>query len=99
MREGADMGVQQETLAVFEQTVGVLEVGFALTDGLDLGPAQRYAGLELVGEEVVEAGGAVECGVSLARGDGVAVLLLHPRLGGVRDGRIGERASHGNLQS
>ena len=74
--ERADVGVEEEALAVLEQAVGVLEVGFALADGFDLGAAEGDAGLELVGEEVVEAGGAVEGGVTLACGDGVAVLLF-----------------------
>ena len=67
--------LRRKALAVFEQAVGVFEVGLAFADGLDLGAAQGDAGLEAVGEEVVEAGGAVEGGVALAGGDGVAVLL------------------------
>ena len=74
--ERADVGVQEEAFAVFEQAVGVLEVGLAFADGLDLGAAEGDAGLELVGEEVIVAGGAVEGGVALAGGDGVAVLRL-----------------------
>ena len=88
--EGADVGVEQEALAILEQTVGVLEVGFTLADGFDLGAAEGDAGLELVGEEVVEAGGAILGGVALAGGDGIAVLLLDGWLGGVGGGRVRE---------
>ena len=95
--EGADVGVEEEALAVFEEAVGVLEVGFAFADGLDLGAAKGDSGLEFVGEEVIEAGRAVEGGVALAGGDGVAVLLLDSGFGGVGDGRIGERTRHRDL--
>jgi hypothetical protein len=93
--EGTDVGVEEEGLAVFEEAVGVLEVGLAFADGLDLGAAEGDAGFDAVGEEVVEAGGAVEGGVAEAGGDGVAVFLLHRRLvlGGGR-GRIGEGTGH-----
>ncbi len=90
--EGADVGVEEEALAVLEQAVGVLEVGFAFADGFDLGAAEGDAALEAVGEEVVVAGGAVEGGVALAGGDGVAVLLLCRRAWAGR-GRSGWRAS------
>ena len=94
--EGADVGVEQEAFAVFEQAVGVLEVGLAFADAFDLGAAEGDAGLELVGEEVVVAGGAVEGGVALAGGDGVAVFLLDGGLWrGGGSGRVGEGAGHG----
>ena len=76
VREGSDVGVEQEALTVFEQAVGVLEVGFALADGFDLGAAQGDASFVAVGKEVVVAGGTVERGVAPARGDGVAFLLF-----------------------
>jgi len=95
MRERADVGVEQEGLAVLEESVGVFEIGFAFADGLDLGTAEGDATLEAVGEEVIEAGGTVESGVALAGGDGVAVLGLDRGLGGGGgDCRIGERARH-----
>ena len=80
--EGADVGVEEEGLAILEQTVGVLEVGLALADGLDLGAAEGDAALVAVAEKVIEAGGAVEGGVALAGGHGVAVLRLDRGLGG-----------------
>jgi len=95
VREGADVGVEEEALAVFEEAVGVFEVGFAFADGLDLGAAEGDARLEAVGEEVVEAGGAVEGGVAVAGGYGVAVLLLDRGLGLLGGGgRVGEGAGH-----
>ena len=78
VREGADVGVEQEALAVLEQTVRVSSE-LALPSRMDLhfGAAQGDSPhSKLVGEEVVEAGGAVEGGVAIAGGDGVAVLLL-----------------------
>ena len=54
------MRVQQKGLAVLDQSVGVLEIGFALADGFDLGAAQGDAGLEFLQQEVVVAGGAID---------------------------------------
>ncbi len=45
-------------------------------------PRRATPALEAVGEEVVEAGGAVEGGVALAGGYGVAVLRLGGGFGG-----------------
>ena len=44
VREGADVGVEEEALAVLEEAVGVLEIGFAFADGFDLGAAEGDAG-------------------------------------------------------
>ncbi len=66
------MHVEQKRLAVLDQPVGVLQVGFALADGLDLGAAQGHAGLEFFQEKVVVAGGAILGGVALAGSHGVA---------------------------
>ena len=92
--EGADVRVQQETLAILEQAVGVFEVGFAFADGLDLGAAQGDPGLEFVEQGIVVAGGPVVGGVALAGGDRVAVLGPGGWLGLRGDGRIGERSGH-----
>jgi hypothetical protein len=88
------VGVEEEALAVLEETVGVLEIGFAFADGFDLGAAEGDAGLEAVREEVVKAGGAVEGGIAESRGYGVAILRFGGRLGWGRDGRIGEGTRH-----
>ena len=88
--ERSDVGVEQEGLAILEEAVGVFEIGFAFADGLDLGTTEGDATLEAVGEEVVEAGGAVEGSIALAGGDGVAVFGLDCRLGGCGGGgRVG----------
>ena len=90
--EGADVGVEEEGFAVFEEAVGVFEVGFAFADGFDLGAAEGDAGFYAVGEEVVEAGGAVEGGVAGAGGYGVAVFLLDRSFGCGGYCRVGEGA-------
>src|SRR5450631_927163 len=98
MRERADVRVEQETLSILEQSVCVFEIGLALADGLDLGPAQGDSGFEFVGQGVVVAGRAIVGGVAHAGGDGVAVLLLHHWLGLGGDGRIGQRSGHKDLR-
>ena len=86
------MQVEQEGLAVFDQAIGILEVGVALADGLDLGSAEGDAGFKLFQEEVVVAGHAVVGRVALAAGDGVAgadgflgagVWVLHDDVAGL----------------
>ena len=83
------MGIQQEAFAIFEQAVGVFEVCLALADRFDLGATEGDSALELIGEEIVEAGRAIERGVAFARCYRVAVLLLHGRLGRVGRSRYG----------
>ena len=81
------MYVEQKSLAVLDQAVGVFEVGLALADGFDFGSAQRDAGFDLFDEEVVVAGAAIVSGVALAAGDGVARLgSFGGRLRGGDDG-------------
>jgi hypothetical protein len=94
VRERANVGVEEETLAVLEETIGVLEVGLAFADGLDLRTTQGDAGFEAVGEEVVEAGGAVVGSVALSGSDGIAILGLGRGFGWRGDSRIGEGAGH-----
>src|SRR6185437_839257 len=76
VRIGPDVGVEQESLAVLDDAVCVLEIGLAFADGLDLGSAEHDAGLETVEEEVAMAGGPVHRGVALAGSDGVARLAF-----------------------
>ena len=92
--ERSDVGVEQEALAVLEQSVGVLEVGLAFADGLDLGAAQDDSGLVLVEQRVVVAGGAIVGSVAHAGGDGIAVLRLGRGLGLGGDSRVGEGSGH-----
>src|SRR5271156_117113 len=79
VRIGADMGIQKEGLAVFEQAVGVFEVGLALANGLNFAAAQCDSRLEFVEQEIVMAGRAVHGGVALAGGDRIARFRLPRR--------------------
>src|SRR5450432_4247899 len=89
------MGIQEERLSVLDEPVGVLEVGLAFADGLDLGAAEGDAGLEAVEEEVVMRGGPVEGGVALAGRERVAGLwLVGGRGGGASGRRMGGLAGH-----
>ncbi len=42
------MRIQEKTLAVLQQPIGVFQVRLTFADRLDLGPAQRNPRLELV---------------------------------------------------
>src|SRR6266568_951297 len=81
MRIRPNMNIEQKCLAVLDEAVGVSQIGIALADGLDLGPPQCHAGLELLQKEVVMAGSTVLRGISFPGGDRVARLswLLRPR--------------------
>src|ERR1017187_10104530 len=94
MREGTDVRVQEKTFSVLQQPVGVLEVGLALANGLDLGAAERDSGLELVEQRIVVASRPVEGSIAHACGYGVAVFGLGRGLGLRGNGRIGERSGH-----
>jgi len=50
---GADVGVEQKDFVVFDQAVGVLEVGQAGADGFDLGAGEGNSGLKFFQQEVV----------------------------------------------
>ena len=66
------MEIEEEGLTVLDKAVGVLEVGLALADGLDLGAAEGDSGLKAFEEEEIVAGAAVLGGIALAGGDGIA---------------------------
>lgn len=72
MRERTDVRVEQEGFAVFDQAVGVFELGLAFTNAFDLSAAQSDARFIPVKEEVVVGGRAVDGSVAAAHGDGVA---------------------------
>src|ERR1700739_470792 len=86
---GPDVGVKQESLAVLDDSIGVLKIGLAFTDRLDLGSAKGHAGFESVEQKVIVAGSAVDRRVALAGGDGVArvVFLRSLRIGVARPAR------------
>ena len=77
------MHVEQKRLAVLDEAVGVLEIGLALADGLDLGSAQGDAGLEFLQQKVIMAGDPVVRGVALAGSHGVARPRRFRRAGAV----------------
>lgn len=61
-----DMGIEQESLAIFNDAIGVLQVSFTFADGFNFGAAQGDSAFKSVEQEVVMAGGAVYSGVALA---------------------------------
>ena len=61
------MCIQQKALPILQQAVRVLQVGLALADRLHLGPAQRHASLELIGQKIIKARRPVERGIAHAR--------------------------------
>src|ERR1700728_973687 len=94
----SNMRVQQEGLPILNQAVGILEIGFALPDRLDLGPAQGHPRLVLLEKEVVVGRLAILGGVAGAGSHRV------PRsgLGRVRLDEMAGRSGHnrgGNLSS
>src|SRR5882757_5017179 len=94
-----DMYVEQKGFTILDEPVGVFEIGLAFADGLDLGSAQDYAGLDLIVQEVIEARAAIERGIPLAAGDGVARPgRFGRRLSGWDDGMTG-LARHGETSS
>ena len=91
-----NMRVQQKGLAVFDDAVGVFEIGFAFADGLDLCPAESDACLEFIGKKVVVPGGAIDGGVAGAGRNRIS----GPRrglgfLGGGRSHLMAGLAGHG----
>lgn len=87
VRIGPDVGVEQESLAVLDNAVGVFKIGFAFADGLDFGSAEGHAGLKTVEEKVVVAGSPIHARVAIAGSNGVAGLVLlrvlNVRMGGL----------------
>ena len=67
-----DMQVEQKGLAVFDEAVGILEIGLAFADGFDLSAAEGDAGFKFVGQKVVVACHAVVGSIALSAGDGVS---------------------------
>src|SRR3984957_19313795 len=65
VRVGADMRVQQVGFAVFDNAVRILEIGFALANGLHFCAPERNAGFEFIQQKVIVAGRAVHGSVSL----------------------------------
>jgi hypothetical protein len=66
-----NMGIQEEGLAIFNDSVGVLQVSLTLTDGLHFSTTQGDTAFKAVEEEVVVTGGAVDSGIALSGGERV----------------------------
>ena len=75
-----NMGIQQESLAIFDDSVGVFQVSLAFTDGFDFGAAERDSALVSVEEEIVMTGGAVDGRIAFPGSDWIARLLFYGRL-------------------
>ena len=71
-----NMGIQQESLTIFDDSVGVLQVSLSLADRFDFGAAESDSALVAVEEKVIMAGGAVDDGIAFPGGDRIARLLL-----------------------
>ena len=86
-----NMGIQQEGLAIFNDSVGILQVSLTFADGFDFSATQGDAAFEAVEEEVIVTGGAVDGGIALSGGEGIAGLLF----GGGRSDRMCGLPRHG----
>src|SRR5450759_275347 len=75
---GADVAVEEPEFAVFEQPVGVLEIGRAGTDGFHLGSGENDSGLEFFEQEIVVTRVPVYSGIPLSGGGGLAARILLP---------------------
>jgi hypothetical protein len=58
------MRVQQICFAVFNNSVSIFEVGFALANGLDFRASEGDTGFKFVEQKVIMPGGAIYGGVS-----------------------------------
>lgn len=65
------MQIKKKRLTVFDQSVGVFEVGFSFADGFDLSAAERHTGLDLFEQEVVVAGCSILCSIAVTGSNGV----------------------------
>jgi hypothetical protein len=64
VRVGTNMRVQQIRFAVFNDSVSIFEIGFALANGLDFCASEGDAGFKFVEQKVVMPGGAIYGGIS-----------------------------------
>jgi len=75
-----NMGIQQESLAIFDDSVGVFQVSFAFTDRFHFSPPEGDSALEAVEEEVVMARGTIDGGIAFSGRDRIAGLLFRGSL-------------------
>ncbi len=70
------MAVEQPKLAIFDEAVGVLQIGFACSNGLYLGSGQNDARFEFFEQEVVMTRVPVYGGIFLSRGGGLPARIF-----------------------
>src|SRR5208282_6009450 len=75
---GAHVAVEEPEFAVFDQAVGVLEIGRASADRFHLGAGEHDSGLEFFEQEIVVAGVPVYSGILFAGSGGLAARILLP---------------------
>ena len=68
VRIGANVRVQQIRFAVFDDSIGILEIGLAFPNGLNFRASKRDPGFEFVQQKVVMACGTVDRSISLSGG-------------------------------
>src|SRR5271169_2974367 len=73
-----DMAIEEPKFAVLDEPVGVLEVGLAGADRLDLGSGENHSCLEFFEQEVVVAGVPIYGSILLPRGGRLAARILLP---------------------
>src|ERR1700757_5162919 len=71
-----NIGIQQESLAILNDSVGVLQVSLSLADRFDFGTAECDAALVAIEEKVIMAGGAIDSGIAFSGGNWIAGLFL-----------------------
>lgn len=75
---GADVAVQKPEFVVFDQAISVFKVGFAGTNGFDLGTGEDDACFKFFEQEIVMTGVPIDGRVSFAGGGGLATRILLP---------------------
>ena len=70
---GADVGVQQPQLAIFDQAVSIFEIGAAGADSFHLGAGEHHAGFVFFQQKIIMRGGAIHAGITLAAGHGISL--------------------------
>src|SRR5450759_1591734 len=88
---GADMAVEEPEFAVFDQPVGVLEIGLAGSNRLHLGAGENDSGLEFFEQEIVVTRVPVYSGILLPGSGGLAARILLP----IGLGLVGSLLGHG----
>src|SRR5437660_1753735 len=70
-----DMSIQEPEFAVFDQRIGILEIGATRPDGFNLRPGEHHSGFQLVFQKIIMTCGPVLRGIPLPGGDGIALQV------------------------